>query len=373
MAAADFMLDTFRLNDHNDFQQHAQTLITLHRLERKVQRVVFEVHALYSTSIGGAGQGSVPTARAGTASPPIAPDKAAGKAAGSTEKEKDPYLDRVAKVVGDMVEKRMAKVEERIERHLSGSKWSPGRGAGRSPGDASSYAGVNKPLAARDARPSPKVPDSLAPNTATGREMQEHFSDAFAHAVEVAVEKHLERMERMEEAIEAHLAALSRIHRDNGGFGGQKTSGQLHHNLDSASSEWSYQPPFDVAENTTSTAYPTPTGPSEESAHDRFALKSGEHEYTRLACAGIAQYPASSPFADALDGTSVVLEERPDTRRVIPPEDTGKALPLTHGYLGEDGNTYASCVVGHGNPDCQDETERSDVRHWTSSSRIGWE
>ena len=38
--ALDFMLSTFRLNDHDEFKSHAQALMSLHRLERKVGEVL---------------------------------------------------------------------------------------------------------------------------------------------------------------------------------------------------------------------------------------------------------------------------------------------------------------------------------------------
>eukprot|EP00747_Dinoflagellata_sp_TGD_P076225 gnl/TRDRNA2_/TRDRNA2_159059_c0_seq2.p1 gnl/TRDRNA2_/TRDRNA2_159059_c0~~gnl/TRDRNA2_/TRDRNA2_159059_c0_seq2.p1 ORF type:complete len:287 (-),score=53.25 gnl/TRDRNA2_/TRDRNA2_159059_c0_seq2:10-870(-) len=131
MTAADFMLDTFRLNDHNEFQGQLQTLISLHRLERTLSRTREEVHALYlylgpkgSQGTRGAARTPSPaassTTTARTNSPAAANEEKTNQAAAATT----PDLEHVAQVVGDLVEKRMIKVEQRIDSRLDAMKHS---------------------------------------------------------------------------------------------------------------------------------------------------------------------------------------------------------------------------------------------------------
>eukprot|EP00747_Dinoflagellata_sp_TGD_P032533 gnl/TRDRNA2_/TRDRNA2_136055_c0_seq2.p1 gnl/TRDRNA2_/TRDRNA2_136055_c0~~gnl/TRDRNA2_/TRDRNA2_136055_c0_seq2.p1 ORF type:complete len:749 (+),score=132.20 gnl/TRDRNA2_/TRDRNA2_136055_c0_seq2:98-2344(+) len=161
VSAADFMLHTMRLYDHDTLQQHILTLISIHRMEQRISRAIDELDVL-SHRVG-------PPRRA-VAKPA---DDSTGQLEGEASSSAG-FEELVSKAISQMIEDRMLKVEEgislRIEKVLR-----------------------NAMLPASFMDSSPEI----------------DADSQLSSVVQGAMEKQLVRMERVEESIESQLSSMS--------------------------------------------------------------------------------------------------------------------------------------------------------------------
>eukprot|EP00747_Dinoflagellata_sp_TGD_P012771 gnl/TRDRNA2_/TRDRNA2_121975_c1_seq1.p1 gnl/TRDRNA2_/TRDRNA2_121975_c1~~gnl/TRDRNA2_/TRDRNA2_121975_c1_seq1.p1 ORF type:complete len:450 (+),score=56.74 gnl/TRDRNA2_/TRDRNA2_121975_c1_seq1:181-1350(+) len=161
--AAAFLISTFRHSDRNNFHEHVQTLISIHRLETKVSHMMDEVQQLLLRIQA--------RSRSRAASSIVSPDRAAGGG--------HSFEDKVAQMVSQMIEDRMQKVEDCISNRIENTLVSL------------------------------MLPTDILSSSPSNLPAVDDVEGRFCGSVQDAVEKTLEPLERTEGVVEARLASVS--------------------------------------------------------------------------------------------------------------------------------------------------------------------